>query len=168
LRIDPAPTRRIGGGLFVLAAAALLGATTEENDHLAAARDLDATISQSYANLDRLPGSRLPQSDFLAAERDAVHDDRSLLAYAEKRLATLADHRAITGSSFRDSWAVVPTFADIWVMKQGERFVVDAVRNGSPAAQQDIAPGDIIVAIDGVPAAEAVSAFWGQLGLESL
>lgn len=164
--IDPASARRIGGGFFVLAAAMLLGAATEENEHLAAARDLDATISESYAYLDRLPGGQLPQSDSLTAEREAVRDDRSLLAYAEKRIATLADHHAITGSSFRDSWAVVPTFADIWVVRQGERFVIDAVRDGSPAAQQGIAAGDIISAIDGVPATEAVSAFWAQLGME--
>lgn len=166
MRIDPAPTRRIGGGLFVLVVAGLLGAATEENDYLAAARELDAAISESYAYLDRLPGGRLPQSDILAAERESVRDDRSLLAYTEKRIATLADHHAITGSSFRDSWAVVPTFADIWVVRQGDRFVVDAVRNGSPAAEQGIAAGDAIVGIDGVPAGEAVSAFWAQLGLE--
>jgi carboxyl-terminal processing protease len=166
VRIDPVPTRRIGGGLFVLVAAGLLGAATEENDYRAAARGLDTTISESYAYLDRLPDGRLPQSDILTAEREAVRDDRSLLAYAEKRIATLADHHAITGSSFRDSWAVVPTFADIWVVRQGDRFVVDAVRNGSPAAQQGIAAGDVIVGIDGVPAGEAVSAFWAKLGLE--
>jgi carboxyl-terminal processing protease len=166
VRIDAAPIRRIGGGLFVLAAAALLSAAVEENDYLAAARELDMTISESYAYLDRLPGGRLPKSDILAAELEAVRDDRSLLAYAEKRIATLADHHAITGSSFRDSWAVVPTFADIWVVRQDDRFVVDAVRDGSPAAQQGIAAGDVIVGIDGVPAGEAVSAFWVQLGLE--
>jgi carboxyl-terminal processing protease len=144
----------------------MLCSATSENAYLIAARDLDAEIANNYAYLDKLPGGQVPQSDVLTAEREAVHDQRTLLAYAEKRLISLADHHAITGSSFRDSWAVVPTYADIWVVQQGGRFVVDAVRDGSPAAQQNIVAGDIITRIDGMPAAEAVSMFWERLGLE--
>lgn len=158
--------RQMAARLFLLAAAAMLCSATAENAYLAAARDLDAKIANSYAYLDKLPGGQVPQSAVLSAEREAVHDQRTLLAFAEKRLISLADHHAITGSSFRDSWAVVPTYADIWVVQQGERLVVDAVRDGSPAAQQNIVAGDVITLIDGMPAAEVVSMFWKGLGLE--
>lgn len=164
----PMPSRTTGVAtrVFLLAAAAMLCAAAVENQYLVAARDLDSKIANNYAYLEKLPGGQVPQSDVLIAEREAVHDERTLLAYAEKRLISLADHHTITGSSFRDSWAVVPTYADIWVVQQGDRFVVDAVRDGSPAAQQNIAAGDIITRIDGVPVTEAVSRFWKALGLE--
>ena len=142
-----------------------LCANTVEIDHIDAARKLDALIAENYAYRDDLPHGELPQSDVLTAERDSVHDDRTLLAYAEKRLASLADHHAITGSSFRDSWAVVPTYTDIWVVAQGDRFVVDAVRDGSPAKHAGVMPGDIIIAVQGVPIGRAVSSFWVDLGL---
>jgi carboxyl-terminal processing protease len=144
----------------------MLCSATVENEYRIAARDLDAKIANNYAYLDKLPDGQVPQSEVLTAEREAVHDERTLLAYAEKRLISLADHHAITGSSFRDSWAVVPTYADIWVVQQGDRLVVDAVRNGSPAEQHGIAAGDAITRIDGKPAAEAVSMFWERLGME--
>ena len=142
-----------------------LCANTVELDHIDAARKLDVLIAENYAYRDDLPHGELPQSDVLTAERDSVHDDRTLLAYAEKRLASLADHHAITGSSFRDSWAVVPTYTDIWVVVQDDRFVVDAVRDGSPANDAGVMPGDIIIAVQGVPMGRAVSSFWADLGL---
>lgn len=149
--------------LFVVSLS--LCANTAEIDHIDAARKLDALIAENYAYLDDLPHGELPKSDVLTAERDAVHDDRTLLAYAEKRLASLADHHAITGSSFRDSWAVVPTYTDMWVVAQGDRFVVDAVRDGSPAKDAGVMAGDIITAVQGVPMGRAVSTFWADLGL---
>ena len=149
-----------------LGAVLSLCANTAETDYAEAARELDEIIEESYAYRDHLPNGELPQSEVLTAERKAVRDDRTLLAYAEKRIASLADHHAITGSSFRDSWAVVPTYADMWVVKQGDRFVVDAVRDGSPAQAAGVAAGDIIGAVSGVPIAGAVSSFWGDLGLD--
>ncbi len=151
--------------MFVIVAATSLGGATVDNEYADAARNLDATIAEEYAYLDKLPGGQLPQSDALTRERDAVHDDDTLLAYAEKRIASLADHHAITGSSFGDSWAVVPTYADLWVVARDGRFVVDAVREGSPASNADIVPGDVIARVDGIPTARAVALFWQALGL---
>lgn len=164
--IKPPIFWRIATRVFLIAAAATLCSATVENEYLLAARDLDAKITSNYAYLDKLPGGQVPQSEVLTAEREAVYDERTLLAYAEKRLISLADHHAITGSSFRDSWAVVPTYADIWVVQQGDRLVVDAVRNSSPAEQHGIAAGDTITRIDGMPAGQAVSMFWERLGME--
>jgi carboxyl-terminal processing protease len=126
---------------------------------------LDGVIREKYAYLDKLPGGIVPDSKVLDAERDGVADRNSLLHYAEARLASLADHHAITGSSFADSWAVVPTYADLWVVEQDGVYTIDAVRNRSPAAAAGISRGDRLVSVGGVPAADAVAAFGHELGL---
>jgi carboxyl-terminal processing protease len=149
-----------------LSTAFCLAAATDENRFTEAARALDETITENYAYLDKLPGGALPQSMELRAKRDAVQDSRSLLAYAEERIASLADHHAITGSSFRNSWAIVPTYADIWVVTQNGKFVIDAVREKSPAAAAQIKAGDRVVSVDGVSVRQAVAGFWEAMGLQ--
>lgn len=151
--------------LLILVAGCALAAASDANQFAQAARSLDEMIARHYAYLDTLPGGVLPQSNALRAKRDSVNDDRSLLAYAEARMASLADHHAITASSFRTSWAVVPTYADIWVETRSGRFIVDAVRKDSPAAAASIKAGDRLVRVEGVPVAEAVAGFWAEIGL---
>lgn len=151
--------------LLVLSAASFPGAASAQNDYADAARHLDVMISEQYAYLDALPNGTVPKSETLISEREAVHDDRTLLAYAERRIASLADHHAITGSSFRDSWAVIPTYADLWIVKRGNQFFIDAVREESPAAKAGVVVGDSLVAVGGLPIAQAVSRFWEALGL---
>lgn len=142
-----------------------LAASSSPPDFRAAARELDDTISRSYAYLDKLPGGVLPDSEILRAEREAVADRDSLLHYAEHRIASLADHHAITGSSFGDSWAVIPTYADLWIVLDDDTYVIDAVRERSPAQAAGVRAGDHLVAIDGIEVAAAVKAYWAQLGL---
>lgn len=133
-------------------------------DFAADARELDRLIVANYAYLDRFPRGVLPDSAALTSERAAVHDRASLLHYAENRLATLADHHAIARSSFASSWALVPSYSDMWVEKRSGGFVITAVRDGKPAANAGIRPGDRLVAIQGQPVAVAVAAFWSELG----
>jgi len=148
-----------------LALSVMLCAAGDTPDYAAAARALDALVEQGYAYPEKLPGGVLPRSAKLDAERAAVHDSRSLLHYAEDRITSLADHHAITGSSFKDSWAVIPTYADVWVVARDGRFVIDAVREGSPAAQAGIRAGDVLAAVDGIETGAAVASFWDALGL---
>jgi hypothetical protein len=143
----------------------LLGASVTPNSYADAAIDVDAEIAASYAYLDKLPDGRVPQSIELDRERAAVHDEDTLLRYAEDRLISLADHHAITGSSFSDSWAVIPTFSDLWVARHGDTYVISAVRDSTPSADSGIRSGDRLVAVNDVPIARAVSAFWARLGL---
>lgn len=135
-------------------------------DYRADAQALDDDIRANYAYLDRLSGGVVPESSELTAERANVHDADSLLRYAEDRLTSLADHHAITGRSFKDSWAVVPSYADLWIVKDGDAYRIDAVRDGSPAARAGVAPGGTLLAVNGVPIAEAVAGFWRGLGLD--
>ena len=149
---------------WVLAAAAA-AQQAPAPDYAADAKALDRIIVENYAYEDHWPGGVLPDSPVLAAERAAVHDKASLLHYAEHRIAALADHHAITGSSFKDSWAVVPTYADLWVERRGGAYVITSVRDRSPAESSGIRPGDVLTAVDGVATDQAVNAFWRELGL---
>jgi len=152
---------------LLLAVAASVGpAPGATPDYAGDARALDKIIIENYAYEDHWPGNKLPDSPLLAKERAGVHDHDSLLHYAEDRIASLADHHAITGSSFKDSWAIVPTYADLWAERRGAEYVIDAVRPASPASAAGIGPGDRLVAVSGVPTARAVAAFWRSLGLD--
>jgi carboxyl-terminal processing protease len=155
--------------LIILALLAAVAATAQAQapvvDYAGDAKALDKIVVENYAYEDHWPGKTLPDSPELSRERAAVHDRDSLLHYAENRIATLADHHAITGSSFKDSWAIVPTYSDLWVERRGDAFVIDAVRLGSPAAGAGIVQGDRLVAVNGVPTEQAVGEFWQTLGL---
>lgn len=130
------------------------------------AQSIEGLVNANYAYLDRFPGGVMPMSDALTAEAAAVHDRNSLLLYAEHALTALADHHAITGSSFRDSWAVTPSYSDLWVEKRGDAWRITAVREGSPAEAAGIRAGQTLDAVGDVPTTRAVAAFWSVLGLE--
>ncbi|WP_052071697.1 S41 family peptidase [Sphingopyxis sp. MWB1] len=154
----------IAAALFLFAAAT---DPVDTPDYAGDARALDQMILDYYAYPEHLPEGRLPDSAKLAEERAAVHDHRSLLAYAERRIASLADHHAITGASFADSWAVVPTYGDLWISPDGSHYRVEAVRPGSPAAKAGIAVGDRLIAVDGVPVDRAIASYWEAMGLSA-
>lgn len=128
---------------------------------------IEALINRVYAYPERLPGGRFALTPRLRQEAERVADGRSLLRFAERALFLLADHHAITGASFADSWAVVPSYADLWIEPRGGDFVVEAVRPGSPAEAAGIRAGDLLTAVDGVATAPAVRAFWADLGAEA-
>lgn len=154
---------------LVLGSLLLLGAASPDlapADYAADARALPTLIADNYAYLDELPGGVVPSSPQLDAERDAVHDADSLLRYAEDMIAALADHHALTGKSFRDDWAIVPSYADIWIVKAGDAYVVDAVKDGSIAESAGVRRGERLVKVDGQPIDAAVAAFWSRIGLE--
>jgi carboxyl-terminal processing protease len=149
----------------LLALLALAAAQTPTAaDYRADARSIEPLINRVYAYPERLPGGAYHLTARLRAEADAVGDERALLHFAERAMLLLADHHAITGASFGDSWGLVPSYADLWIERRAGGFVVDAVREGSPAARAGIRAGDRLVAIDGVPVAQAVAAFWTDLG----
>lgn len=133
-------------------------------DYAADARSIEALVNSNYAYLDRFPGGRMPMTAKLRAEADAVRDPKQLIRYSERALALLADHHAITGSSLGDSWAVFPSYGDLWVERRAGSYLIEQVREGSPAERNGIRAGDRLVAVEGVPTAAAVAAFWADLG----
>lgn len=134
-------------------------------DFAADARSIERLINEDYAYLDRFKGGRMPLSDKLRAEAETVDTREELIRYAERALMALADHHAITGSSLADSWALVPSYSDLWVEPGGEEYAITAVREGSPAEQAGVRAGDQLVAVGAVPIAQAVELFWADLGL---
>ena len=130
------------------------------------ALSIEGLVNANYAYLDRFPGGVMPMTEVLRAEAAAVHDRSSLLLYAEHALTALADHHAITGSSFRGSWAVTPSYSDLWVERQGEVWRITAVREGSPAEAAGVRAGQTLEAVGDGTTTEAVRAFWAGLGLE--
>ena len=130
------------------------------------ALSIEGLVNSQYAYLDRIPGGAMPMSPALRAEAGAVSDRRSLLRYAEHAVTALADHHAITGGSFADSWGLVPSYSDLWIEPEGEAWRITAVRENSPAASAGVKPGDRLVAVAGTSTGQAVAAFWAELGLE--
>jgi carboxyl-terminal processing protease len=161
---------RLIGLPAILVCAFLAGGALAQPRHTAAdyaadARAIEPLIAANYAYLDHLPNGGVPSSLKLNAERDAVHDRDSLLHYAEDMMASLADHHAITGSSFRDSWAVVPSYSDLWIVTDSRGYVVESVREDSPASAAGIRVGDRLTKIGDQPVAVAVAEIWSGLGL---
>ena len=154
--VDPAPVAD--------AAEAAGDAAVEAGRYRADARSIAPLIERVYAYPERLGGApAIPPR--LQAEAEQVSDRRSLLRYAERALLALADHHAITGASFPDSRAIVPSYSDLWIERSGGAFRITAVRDGSPAARAGVRAGDVLVAVEGVAAEEAIASFWVDLGL---
>lgn len=148
------------------ALALLVGAAVAPGDYAADAKSVEALVNADYAYLDRLPGGKMPMTAKLRAEAAAVSDAKQLIRFSERALTLLADHHAITGSSLPDSWAVFPSYADLWVERRGDAFVIEQVRDMSPAQRGGVRAGDRLVAVDGKPIAAAVAGFWAGLGAE--
>jgi carboxyl-terminal processing protease len=130
------------------------------------AESIEEVIQQTYAYPERLPGGRFTLTPKLREEAARVSDGRSLLRFAERALLLLADHHAITGSNLADSYALVPSHIGYWIEARDGGFVVDAVRYPRGPGPYDVRPGDRLLAIDGVPIAEAVATFWRDLGAD--
>jgi carboxyl-terminal processing protease len=143
----------------------LAQAEPDAADYRRDALSIESLINSQYAYLDRIPGGAMPVSPVLRAEAEAVADRRALLLYAEHAVAALADHHAITGGSFADSWSLVPSYSDLWIEPEGAVWRITAVRDESPAARAGVRPGDALTAVGDTPTGEAVAAFWADLGL---
>ncbi|MFC7379631.1 S41 family peptidase [Brevundimonas sp. GCM10030266] len=150
---------------FAGSAQAQTAALTPEA-YRADALSIEGLVNSQYAYLERFPGGVMPMSDVLRAEAAAVHDRASLLRYAGHAITALADHHAITGSSFSDDWGLVPSYSDLWIEPEVGVWRITAVREGSPAEAAGVRVGETLDAVGGVATSEAVRAFWGELGLE--
>ena len=141
-------------------------AASPSNPYQQDALSLDGLINDNYAYLDRFADGRIPMSEQLRQEAGAVEDADDLLRYAERALHVLADHHASTGRAFADSWALVPTYSDLWIERDAVGvFRVTAVRADSPAERLGIVVGDALTAVGEMPTELAVQAFWADLGI---
>lgn len=152
--------------MLLAAMPAPANAQDAEVDYRSAAFEMVEQIEQGYAYRDRFEDEIIPFTPALQREAEEVDDARSLLVFAERMLLALRDHHAITGSSLANSWAVIPTYADLWIDFRDGQYLVDAVRTGSPAAAAGITPGMTLVRVGDDSTAEAVAAFWNDIGLQ--
>jgi carboxyl-terminal processing protease len=152
--------------LALFAAAPAPAQTVTPAQYREDAESIEGLINQVYAYPERLPGGRFALTPKLREEAARVTDGRSLLRFAERALLLLADHHAITGSNLADSYALVPSQTGYWIEARDGGFVVDAVRYPRGPGPFDVRPGDRVLAIDGVPIAAAVAAFWRDLGAD--
>jgi carboxyl-terminal processing protease len=152
--------------LSLLAAVPVAAQTPTPAQYREDAQSIEAMIDEVYAYPERLPGGRFTLTPRLRAEAAAVTDRSSLLRFAERALLLLADHHAIASSNFADSYALVPSHIGYWIEARDGGFVVDAVRYPRGPGPYDVRPGDRLLAIDGVPMADAVAAFWRDLGAD--
>jgi carboxyl-terminal processing protease len=150
-----------------MAQAAAAESPAPENGWRADARSLPAIISDRYAYPERLPGGRYTLTPLLESEARAVHDSATLLAFTEKALQLLADPHAITGASFADDWAIVPSYSDMRLRCDEGTCTVTDVRAGSPAARAAVPVGARILSLGGVPIAAAIARFWRDAGVET-
>lgn len=132
----------------------------EINPYRADAESLEGLINAVYAYQERNAGGTYVFSEILRAEAAAVADQKSLLAFAERVVASLADHHAITGASFSNSYAVVPSYSDMWIEMVDGEYIVTAVRAGSPAEAGGVRAGDSVVMFGDQAASEAVAEYW--------
>lgn len=123
-------------------------------------------INDNYAYLDRLLGGKYDLTTKMQSEAEAVDDEDSLLAFAERALFLLADHHAITGGSFKDSWALVPSYSDLWVERRSGDYRITQIRDRSAAEAAGIRENALLISVGGTPIAEAVAAFWSDLGVQ--
>lgn len=126
---------------------------------------LERLVGDQYAYLDRLPDGDFELTPTLRVEAEEVKTRGELIRFAERALTLLADHHVITGASLSDSWAVFPSYGDLWIERHGNDYVVEQVREESPASKAGIKAGDHIVGIGGLPTQSAVEAFWKDLGV---
>jgi carboxyl-terminal processing protease len=156
-------------GLLLLLALLLAAPATAQPsaaDYRADAQSIEGLINDTYAYPERLPGGCYSLTPRLREEAARVSDGPSLLRFAERALFLLADHHVITGSNLADSYALVPSQTGYWIEARDGGFVVDAVRYPRGPGPYDVRPGDRLLAIDGVPVADAVATFWRDLGAD--
>lgn len=126
---------------------------------------LERLVDYQYAYLERLPNGDFELTAKLKAEAAEVKTRRELIRFAERALTLLADHHTITGASLSDSWAVFPSYGDLWIEQRGNDYFVEQVRNDTPASRAGIRAGDRLVAIGQSSTKDAVEDFWRDLGV---
>ncbi|MCC3156588.1 hypothetical protein LJ737_05020 [Hymenobacter sp. 15J16-1T3B] len=111
-----------------------------------------AYFDQKQTDWERVRARYLPQADTLRSRAAQVR-------LLETMLAELYDNHATLGTNRPDSPRLVPSGSDVYAEWDGARAVVRDVRPGFGAALVGVQPGTEIVAVDGVPVAEAARAF---------
>ncbi|GAB2963249.1 hypothetical protein GCM10027048_35150 [Hymenobacter coalescens] len=119
------------------------------------------TVRANYAYLDQKQTDWACVRARYAAQADTLRSRRALVSLLEAMLRELYDHHAALNTNRPDSPRQVPSGADLYAEWVAGRALVRDVRPGFGAELVGIGPGTEIVAVDGVPVAEAIRPFLG-------
>jgi Tricorn protease C1 domain len=125
-----------------------------------AAADFDQfwrEIGTHYAYLSK-KHIRWPQVRQIYREHAAkARTRRDLLHVFERAIAELYDDHATLGADAPGSPRIVPSRTDLWASWHGDLAILDEVRPGSATASVGLQAGDRVLAVGGVPIANAVA-----------
>lgn len=117
-------------------------------------------VAANYAYADRALGGP-PLDKVMEPAIGGLRSEDDLLRFMQRALHWLADPHAISATATPDAYALVPSFADIWVEERAGRFIVEDVRRGSVAETAGLRPGDELLQVGATPIASAIAEFWG-------
>lgn len=121
-------------------------------------------IEDQFAYRDQFEGGLIPVRAELESQIPFLNSRNDLIAFSQRAFHSLQDHHSITGSGLQDAYGLVPSFADLWIEKVGDRFLIEDVRKGSPALKAGVRPGCELNAIDGQSIADSIQTFVGPTG----
>ncbi len=131
---------------------------TYRTDFATAWREVAATYA--YFDLKATKWSEIPQLYAPDLARVSTRDE--FIGLMEKVLDELYDPHAQLTVNTAASPRLVPSGTDLWAEWRGDRATVTDVRARSDAERAAIRPGSIVVAINGVPIADAVARRLGR------
>lgn len=157
------PLTLLWGGVAAAAAGALttvpappVPSPVVAADHVV---DFDALvdgIARNYAYLDPRRTDLAEARTRLRPLAAAARDRSELIRVLEQALESLADGHATLHTNVPGSTRLIPSGLDVWAELHNGQAVVTQVRRGWPAARAGVAPGDIIMAVNGVALATAL------------
>lgn len=118
-------------------------------------------IENRFAYAERFPNWIVPVRSELQAQIPYLQGRNDLVRFCQNAFHALFDHHSITEIGLLDDYALVPSFADLWVEKTPSGYQIMDVRRGSPALQAGIRPGTMITSLEGKPIEQAVADFIG-------
>ena len=146
----------------VLAAIALVGTPVSALtlDRAQRKSDLAFLVDQIAAHYAYLQDRHIDLPKLQAIyERKAEAADApdAFLHVIEEAVSELHDHHATLGVNNDDSPQLIPTGTEIWAQMRNGRAILTEVRRRGDAARVGLRAGDEVLAIDGVPVAEALT-----------
>lgn len=146
--------------LLVSGASSFSLSQAQAQDYAADAAYLLELIDTQYAYAHRFDGEN-PARQADGVDVQQVTDASSLLRFSECALNALQDHHAIMGVSSALSFALVPSYSDLWIEYRNGDYRVTDVRDGSPAQAAGIELGWRLTAVQGEDIASQVAGVCG-------
>jgi carboxyl-terminal processing protease len=132
--------------------------TTPGSAYLQDFDTLTRELGTCYAYFDRKQTDWPAVAQLYRPRAQAVSSRSEFVRLLEAVLDELYDNHTGLNTNLPSSQRLVPTGADLWAEWQSDRAIVTEVRRGFSAEQAGLRAGMQIVAIDGVPVADAVAA----------